>query len=47
MINYSRGEGKTNKSIKDMNKKGKFLMGVREMPVKPSPKSATSKSKKK
>lgn len=47
MINYSGGINKTNKSIKEMNQKGKFLMGVREMPVKATKESATSKKKKK
>lgn len=47
MINYSEGINKTNKSIKGMNQKGKFLMGVREMPVKADKKSPTPKKKKK
>jgi hypothetical protein len=48
MINYGAGIGKTNKSLKEMNKKGKFLMGTREMPVAKaaSTKSSTSPSKK-
>lgn len=47
MINYSRGVDKTNKSISDMNKKGKYVMGVREMPVKAATKPSPAKKKKK
>ncbi len=45
MINYSDGVDKTNKSINSMNKKGKYTMGVREMPVKADKKSAIPKKK--
>lgn len=49
MLNYGKGIEKTNKSLKEMNKKGRFLMGSREMPVaKAAPdKPVTIKKKKK
>jgi len=46
MINYGGGIAKTNKSIKEMNKKGKYLMGAREMPaVKAGKQTAKKKGK--
>ena len=45
MINYGGGIAKTNKSIKDMNKKGKSLMGSRNMPVVKAGKAAAKKKK--
>jgi len=49
MINYGAGISKTNKALKEMNKKGKSLMGAREMPVVKAtpPTSSTPKKKKK
>jgi len=47
MINYGKGIAKTNKSLKEMNKKGRALMGSREMPVEKAapPKPITVKKK--
>lgn len=49
MLNYGGGIAKTNKSLKDMNKKGRSLMGAREMPAvkAANPQSSIPKKKKK
>lgn len=48
MINYGGGIDKTNKSLKEMNKKGQHLMSARQMPVvkAKAPKSSSPAKKK-
>lgn len=46
MINYGDGIAKTNKALKAMNKKGKYLMGGREMPVVKAKTTKSSPKKK-